>query len=92
MTDPAGWLAFRFAALMDKFHTLPPALAPLTDWQIAHLALHPRDQDGALVPPPAPKKAPTLAGRLAAIDQLRMLGLVTPERAAELRAEAETHG
>ncbi len=92
MTAPVGWLAFRFAALLDKFHLPPGALAGLTDWQLEHLALHERDADGALVPPPAPKRPPTLASRLAGIEQLRALGLITPERAAELRAEAEAHG
>lgn len=86
---PDGALAYRWAALADRFRLSPLEIAELTDWQIDHVLLHERDRDGALVPPPAPPKKPTKANRLATVAQLLALGVITPERAAELRAEVE---
>jgi hypothetical protein len=43
---------YRWAVILDRFTGLTPAdLARLTDWQIEHLYLYPREPDGKLKPP-----------------------------------------
>lgn len=87
---PPGALLFKWAALIDKFHCTPATIGGLTDAQIDQLLLHKRTKDGALIPPElpvVPKPAPTKESRLSGIAQLEMMGLITAQRAQELRDE-----
>lgn len=88
---PPGGETFRWAAVADKFRALPFQVALLTDAQIDRILFHPRDEDGALVPPKLPKgsAAPTKAERLATVARLRAMGVITAERAEEMRREVE---
>lgn len=89
---PPGTLAYRWAAVAERFRLPPTAVALLTDAQIDEVLFHPRDAEGVLSPPPdpRPKAPPTKESRLAGIAQLRALGVITDERAAELTAEVES--
>ncbi len=92
---PPGALLFKWAVLIDKFHCLPADIGGLTDAQIDHLYLHARTKDGALIAPelPAgPQPVPTTESRLAGIAQLEMMGLITAQRAQELRDEVSRGG
>ncbi len=85
-----GEQTYKWAALCDKFNCLPAALADLTDAQMDELLLYPRDKDGALKPPDVPQQPPappTAESRLATIDQLEAMKLITPAKAAELREQ-----
>lgn len=89
---PKGAQAFRWAAIAEKFRALPPEIAGLTDAQIDAVLFHKRDKDGQLVPPDMPKVAPTKESRLGTIQQLEAMGLITPQRAKELRDEVNGDG
>lgn len=87
---PAGALLYKWAALIEKFRCTPADIGGLTDAQIDMLYYHPRDKDGALKEPEAPAAPavpPTRESRLASIGQLEAMGLITPQRAQELRDE-----
>ena len=90
---PPGALFFKWASIMEKFHCLPQDIAGLTDAQIDQLCLHKRTKDGILIAPEMPRTpvaAPTKESRLMSIAQLQMLGLITKERAQEMRDEVNS--
>lgn len=90
-----GSILYRWAVLIAKFRCTPADIAGLTDAQIDELYFHARDKDGALIepePPPAAQGPPTRESRLATINQLEGMGLITAARANELREEANRRG
>ncbi len=91
---PFGWVTFRYAAIVDKFHLSPAELAGLTDYQIDRILSHPRNKDGGLIEPKGPEKPAepaTAETRLRTINQLETEGLITPQRAAELREQVRAN-
>ena len=87
---PPGVATHKWAVLIDRFNCGPADIADLTDAQIDELFFYPRNRDGALVPPPEPDKPappPTAESRLATIDQLEALKIITPAKAHELRKQ-----
>lgn len=89
---PPGWITYRYAAILDKFHLPATALAAATDYQLDALFTYPRTSQGALVPPKDPQpaepvKPATDEDRLRTIEQLEAARLITPENATALRAE-----
>ena len=93
-TVPFGLLTYKWAHLVARFRVMPAELAALTDAQIDELLCHPRDRDGALKEPdvPRPKRKRTKRALMLEIAQLEGEGLITPERANELRAEVRSRG
>lgn len=92
---PKGWDTFRYAAVLDRFHLSPGELARLTDYQINRLLFHPRTKDGGLVEPKGADRPPpevTDETRLQGIAQLEACGLITRQRADELREEVRRRG
>lgn len=94
---PKGWVTYRYAAILDKFHLPTVALAAMTDYQLDSLCMHPRTSEGVLVQPKTPqnaepKKPATDEDRLRTIEQLEAGRVITPENAAALRAQIAARG
>lgn len=95
---PQGWITFRYAAILDRFHLTPTALAALTDLQLDALYFYPRTSEGALDPPAffaapvEPIRPPTAQDRLTMIARLEADRLIAPQKAAELREQVTRGG